>query len=97
MENKGGVGAHRIHLAIGSPLSSEEVRGLGVPLRLGQDVADFVVGQAQYKLYPSGHQLAQWRHLQGFDIVVATRGSNDAAIDDFRVHLTRDAGHRNFS
>ena len=49
VENKGGVGAHRIHLAIGSPLSSEEVRGLGVPLRLGQDVADFIVGQAQYK------------------------------------------------
>ena len=45
VENPSGVWAHRVHLAIRGTLGPEQVRRLGIPLRLGQDVADFIIGQ----------------------------------------------------
>ncbi len=94
MDEEGGVGAAGIDFAVRGAGGVEEVGRSHIPLGLGNDVADLVVGQAEDKADAAGHEFAERWDFEGFDVEIAAGSAEDAAVDDLGIDFAGDAGER---
>ena len=87
-----GFRSHGIDFAVDSPLGVVEVGRFAIPLALGDDVADFIIGQAKDESDRSRHQFAERWDLDRFQVEVSARGAFNAPVDKFGVNLSGNTG-----
>ena len=91
MQERARVRTAGVDLAINA-FAAVEVRWLFVPLTFGNNVPQFVVGEAEDKLDSPGHEGAERRHFHRGDIKITARCAFNSPIDDLGINFAGHAG-----
>jgi hypothetical protein len=88
-----GLRTAAIYLTILAPLAAVRIRRRFIPLPLGNEITDFIIGQPnQQPLALAEYRSNRWFQRRGWKIDVRLDGLLKFAINQFGVKLTRDTG-----